>query len=164
MPPTGMYEILHARDHEFVKHGTKRVKREKCVQCGRVVSNIAHHGYPPSLNLGGAGWNGFVYDGYKQAWQRSFHKLMTEAEMPMPLRRVAAEGQICFPDLKGRDQGNFKFLIEKALGDALQEGGWLADDEFYPDPHYEFGGLVGTYIKGEAWTRIMLFATPLEEG
>lgn len=154
-----MYEIEHTRDHEFVKHGRKRVKREKCVQCDHVYSNIVHHGYPQSLNVGGSGFNIHVFQGMKQAWQRRFFTLMTEAEVPSPLSRVTAEGMIVFPDRIGRDQGNFKFLIEKALGDALQEGGWLVDDEFYPEPHYEFGGLVGKYVKDVAQTRIMLFTT-----
>lgn len=158
-------EIQHTRDHEFDRTGRKgaRQKREKCVQCNRVYSNIAHHGVPPSLNLGGAGINGFVYDGYKQAWQKAFKDLIEEAELPRPLKAVSAEGMICFPTRRGRDQGNFKWLIEKALGDALQEGGWLADDEFYPEVHYEFGGLAATYQKGQSWTRLMLFPTPCED-
>lgn len=154
-------EIQHSRDHVFVKHGKARTKREKCVVCNKVVSHIAHHGYPPSLNLGGAGWNGFVYDSYKKAWQKVIVELLGQSGLPRPLKAVTVEGMICFPDRKGRDQGNFKFLLEKACGDALQEGGWLADDEFYPEVHYEFGGLGATYEKGESWTRLVLFPTPI---
>jgi hypothetical protein len=160
-------ELFHARDHEFVKHGPKREKREKCVECNKAFSNILHHGAPPSLNLSAAGGsNPWVFDGIKKVWQKRLTEMLEHADLPRPLRSVVAEGLICFPDRRGRDQGNFRFLLEKALGDALQEGypgisagGWLLDDEFYPEVHYEFGGLSATYIKGASWTRVMIFPT-----
>jgi hypothetical protein len=129
------------------------------VTCGRAYSNIKHHGYPESLNIGGSGWNPHVFQGHKQAWQRAFTDLMADAGLPRPLGKVFAEGQIVFPDRGRRDQGNFKFLIEKALGDALSdpESGWLEDDRFYPVSMYEFGNLQAVYRKDVAELRIMLF-------
>jgi hypothetical protein len=59
------------------------------------------------------------------------------------VRERARRGLCCFPDRIRRDQGNFRYFIEKALGDALVAGGWLefgglADDDW---DHYEFGGM-----------------------
>jgi hypothetical protein len=61
---------------------------------------------------------------------------------------------MCFPDRRRRDQGNHRFIVEKALGDALVAGGWLPDDTW---EHYEFGGLAMRVERGESWTRLMLF-------
>lgn len=33
-----------------------------------------------------------------------------------------------FPLQRGRDEGNFRWMLEKALGDALVTGRWLSDD------------------------------------
>ena len=50
-----------------------------------------------------------------------------------------------FPARRRRDSGNYRVMLEKALGDALVEGGWLPDDT--PE-HYEFGGV--TFTEGAA--------------
>lgn len=163
-------ELFHNRDHAFVKHGSTRQKYEKCVECNKSHSNILHHGSPPSLNLAAAGGsNPWVFDGVKKVWQKRMAEMLEQSGLPRPLERVVAEGMICFPTRHGRDQGNFRFLLEKALGDALQEGfagvstgGWLTDDEFYPEVHYEFGGLSAIHIKGVSWTRLMIFPTPIQ--
>lgn len=150
-------ELFHARDHVFKKKGRKREAGERCVQCGKAHSNILHHGYPRSLNIGGSGWNPFVFQGMKQMWQRRIIEMLGDSGLPQGLEHVLVEGQICFPDRKtDRDQDNFRFLLSKAMGDALEEGGWLARDSW---DHYEFGGLAKTYAAGEAWTRLMVFPT-----
>ena len=59
-----------------------------------------------------------------------------------------------FPNRIKRDQGNFRWMIEKALGDTLVGGGWLPDDTW---DRYEFGGLTYKYEKGVSATRLMLF-------
>jgi hypothetical protein len=46
--------------------------------------------------------------------------------------------------------------VEKALGDALVEGGWLEDDDW---SRFEFGGLAAVYERGVSRTRIMVFPT-----
>jgi hypothetical protein len=150
-------ELMHVRDHVFQKAGRKKQKGERCQQCGKAFSNILHHGYPPSLNLGGSGWNPHVYQGLKQAWQTRLMELLGDSGLPHDLEHVLVEGQICFPDRRtDRDQDNFKFLLSKAMGDALEVGGWLERDSW---DHYEFGGLSKTYAAGEAWTRLVVFPT-----
>jgi hypothetical protein len=64
------------------------------------------------------------------------------------------EGEVTFPDTGRRDQGNYRVILEKALGDALVTGGWLRDDSW---DHYEFGGLTMRVWPGESATRLMIF-------
>jgi hypothetical protein len=66
------------------------------------------------------------------------------------------EGQCTFPDRTRRDQGNHRFMLEKAMGDALVAGGWLEDDDW---SRYEFGGLSAVYEKGVSRTRLMVFGS-----
>lgn len=139
---------------EVVRHHAfeKRAKRG-CAVCGRAKTHIEHAGAPPSMNVLGSG-NQFIYQAHKKAWQEVLIEQLEGAELPRPLNRVLAEGEVTFPDRRKRDQGNHRFFLEKALGDALVEGGWLADDDW---DRFEFGGLAATYEKGVSRTRILLF-------
>jgi hypothetical protein len=74
-------------------------------------------------------------------------------DLPHPCGRLLVEGEITFPTLQRRDQGNFRVLIEKALGDCLTEHEWLEDDAFYPVPFYEFGNLDGPLREGRQAAR-----------
>jgi hypothetical protein len=139
--------LEHVRDHAF----EKRAQRG-CGVCGQAKTHPDHHGWPPSLNVLGDG-NRFAYRAMKEAWEGLFVALLTEAGLDS-CGRIVAEGEITFPDRKRRDQGNHRFLLEKALGDALVIGGWLEDDDW---AHYEFGGLAQRYEKGVCRTRLMLF-------
>lgn len=144
-------EILHVREHPF----KKRDKRG-CDTCQGPKASMLHVGAPPSLNIIGATGSGnrFVYQAVKHAWQSRLIELMKEEGLPTGLSKVMAEGQVCFPDRTKRDCGNYRYILEKALGDALVEGGWLKDDSW---DFYSFGGLEYTYQKGVSWTRLMLF-------
>jgi hypothetical protein len=51
-------------------------------------------------------------------------------------------------------------LIEKALGDTLQDG-WLEDDSW---DFYEFGNLTYRYVRGVSALRLMLFPMALPTG
>lgn len=141
-------EIAHARDHEFVKRSSRG-----CATCGRAKTHWSHHGYPPSLNALGDG-NRFAYRAMKETWEERLGALLGDAELPTGLARVTVEGVLTVPDRKRRDQGNHRFLLEKALGDALVDGGWLEDDDW---SRYEFGGLQLVYEKGVSGMRLMLF-------
>jgi hypothetical protein len=140
--------LEHERDHAFVRQASRG-----CGACGRAKTHPAHHGWPPSLNALGDG-NRFAYRAMKEAWEALFIELLTGADLSGNLDRVVAEGEITFPDLRRRDQGNHRFLLEKALGDALVAGGWLPDDDW---ARYEFGGLAQRYERGVARVRVMLF-------
>jgi hypothetical protein len=59
-----------------------------------------------------------------------------------------------FPDRRRRDEGNFRFFLEKALGDALVSGGWLADDD---GARFSFGSVAFRYERGVRRVRLSLF-------
>lgn len=140
------------RDHAFEKHA-----KRGCATCKGSKTAIQHAGAPPSMNLLGSG-NQFAYQAYKKAWQEAIIERLETADFPRPLGRVLAEGEVTFPDRRKRDQGNHRFFVEKALGDALTEGGWLADDDW---SRYEFGNLTAEFEKGVSRTRLLLFPFPL---
>lgn len=48
--------------------------------------------------------------------------------LPRGQERIEAWATLRFPTRGRRDEGNFRWMLEKALGDALTNGRWLADD------------------------------------
>lgn len=170
-------ELFHRMDHAFaprekrqgVDRKTKRlrwIQPPGCARCGGAKTLLTHHGTPPSFNVFGSGANRFTYQGYKQAWQARFLELLDESGLPRELDYVLVEGELCFPQKaggKGRDQGNFKVVLEKAMGDALEQGGYVGfrkpDGLFVPNDnweHYEFGSLAYRIVPGECWTRLLV--------
>lgn len=143
--------VEHVRDHAF----EKRV-RAGCAVCDRAKTHPNHHGSPPSMNVLGSG-NAFLYQAIKKHWQPLLCDLIEGTDLPRPLGRVLVEGEITFPTKARRDQGNFRGPLEKVLGDALKEGGWLPDDQWFPSSAYEFGNLVAIYEKGVSRVRLTLF-------
>lgn len=186
-PPLEPVTLIHRRDHEFdgpLTVGGVKVQRARCAHCGKAPSNIMHHGYAPSMNVGGSGWNPHVFQGAKKAWMRLWAGYLEETALPrgrwVPdpsvktgrrkgerfegLGSVRVEAQICFPTLGPRDQGNFDYLLHKSFADMLQEEGYIGDDRFYPEQMYVFGGLEARYTPGEASTIVTIFpAWPEEE-
>jgi hypothetical protein len=132
-----------------------------CLRCGRNKGDRAHFGAPASFNVMASGEganNAHVFQNAKQTWQRFFVEALQKSGLPRGLEKVYVEGEITFPDHRDdRDQGNFRVIVEKALGDALQEGGWLKRDSW---DHYEFGQLTKREVSGESATRLMLFPVP----
>lgn len=178
-------ELFHERDHEFVKRpsrpgvgldrkGKPRVIQPPgCERCGGAKTLMTHHGVPPSFNVFGSGANPRVYQDLKHAWQTRILELLEASGLPRQLSYVLIEGELCFPQRaggKGRDQGNFRVVLEKAAGDALEEGGYVGGFKkgvFQPNDnweHYEFGSLAHCVIPGQCWTRLMVFprSEPLE--
>lgn len=158
-------EIVHYRDHKLIK-GPKGSKGCKHVLaggklCGKAKTDPVHHGPPPSLNVSGSGANHFAYQETKKRWQAMLTDLLDATALPKPCEGVLVEGQCCFPDRVRRDQGNFRYFIEKALGDALVAGGWLLDDDW---DSYSFGGLAKTYAKDVSWIKLMIVPVALEAG
>lgn len=153
-------ELLIERDHAFKKKkpdaATGR-KRIGCEVCGRARLDRAHMGSPPSLNDGGSGMDHMAYQALKKAWQAAFVELLDASGLPHGLDGVTVEGLVGFPTRAARDQGNYRWMIEKALGDALQAGGFIADDCFFPVCRYEFGGLQAVHTPGRSWLRLMIF-------
>lgn len=138
--------------HFKKKPGGKR----GCLRCGQAKGDRCHMGAPPSFNALGSG-SPMAYQGMKQQWERLLTDLLLDAGLPKDLGRVVVEGYATFPDRARRDQGNYRVLVEKALGDALATGGWLEDDDW---TRYEFGGLGYRYEKGVSAIRLMVMPSP----
>jgi hypothetical protein len=145
--------LEHVRDHAFGKRMSSG-----CAICKRAKTHPAHHGSPPSMNVLGSG-NQFLYQAIKKWWQPLFTEMFEQADLPRPLAGVLVEGEITFPDRGRRDQGNWRGPLEKIVGDALKEGGWLADDRWFPVCMYEFGNLAAVYEKGVSRLRLTVFPT-----
>jgi hypothetical protein len=154
-------QIEHVRDHAFVKRaqaGCGEVIDDR--PCKRAKTHPLHHGTPPSMNVLGSG-NQFLYQAIRKSWMPLFDRLFDEADLPRGLGRVLVEAEVTFPTRGRRDQGNFRGPLEKVIGDTLKEGGWLADDQWYPAPLYEFGNLTAIYEKDVARVRLTIFPLPV---
>ena len=97
-------------------------------------------GTPPSFNAAtmgrGAHWS--KVRRHKLKWEEWLSYALLEQRVPKNVLRVEAAALLCFPTPQRRDEGNYRVLLEKALGDVLQQGGWLPDDT--PD-RYQFGSV-----------------------
>lgn len=114
---------------------------------------ITHNDVPPSLNQLGSG-NRFKFWRTKKRWQEILTAALTHAELPRGLGRVTVEGEFTFPTRHRRDEGNYRFFVEKALGDALTAGGWLPDDD---STRYSFGAVLFVHEPGVREIRLTLF-------
>jgi hypothetical protein len=86
---------------------------------------------PPSINTNAvrSHWRGFHRA--KKAWQDDFERLLMAARIDRPIAHVGvvyANVILRFPTRHRRDSENFRPVLSKALGDALVNGGWIADD------------------------------------
>jgi hypothetical protein len=150
------------REHAFKKKkpnpetGKKRIGCEVC-NAGRYAAQ--HLGAPPSLNEGGSGMDRMAFQSLKKAWQAAFMVELKASGLPRDLAAVQVEARVGFATRAKRDEGNHRWMIEKALGDALVEGGWLPDDCFYPVRRYSFGNLEGEHSPGRSWLELLLFPT-----
>ena len=77
----------------------------------------------------------------------------SELPRPVPGGQVTAWAELRFQTRRRRDQGNYRTPLEKALGDALVNGGWIPDDT--PD-HFRFERLEIATDPGEPTTWITL--------
>jgi hypothetical protein len=162
-------EVEIRRDHAFRRRDKrwderkgKTVQPPGCVVCGRGKLHAEHLGSPPSLNEGGSGMARMAFQSLKKAWESALTEQLEESGLERGLAGVTVEGLIGFPTRAERDQGNHRWMVEKALGDALVAGGWIPSDCFFPVCRYEFGGLQAVHSPGESWIRLSLF--PRREG
>jgi hypothetical protein len=95
-----------------------------------------------------------MYANLKMLWGELLADALAESGLPQGLAAVMVEGEATFPDRGRRDQGNYRFLLEKALGDALTTGGYIEDDDWQ---RFEFGNLTYRYERGVSRTRLMIF-------
>lgn len=92
-------------------------------------------GTPPSFNKVGHSGNRWAWSREVKKWKGYCMIGLLEARVPKTLAFVRASAVCHFTTNRKRDEGNYRTILEKALGDALQLG-WLDDDD--PD-HFEFG-------------------------
>lgn len=91
------------------------------------------YGVPPSMNrhVGRASRHAFTK--LKRTWQDTFGWALLAAlpgdQRPLPsISPVGVAVELRFTKHRRRDVENFRVLLSKALGDALVQGRWLADD------------------------------------
>lgn len=92
---------------------------------------------PPSMNTSASGYRGNPHKAarVKKTWEGVLMVMLLQGKVPKDMTWCQVSCELRFPQKRTRDEGNFRMLIEKALGDALQQGGYLVDD----DPaHYRF--------------------------
>lgn len=89
---------------------------------------MSYDDVPPSLNTAHSRhWSYFHKT--KRRWQGIFSDLLLASGLPRKQDCVRAEASMRFPVTRRRDEGNFRWMLEKALGDALVSGGWILDDQ-----------------------------------
>lgn len=88
----------------------------------------------------------------KQKLQADMESMLMGLRMPRPLPGPCfAFATLIVPVKRDRDEGNFRTPLEKSLGDALQNGGWLPNDT--PD-FFRFGSVNFELKQGVSETRI----------
>lgn len=88
---------------------------------------------PPSFNRAGMTGSRWKLIGAVKEWRGTLGALMMEARVPRGCSLVVATATLTFPSRRRRDAENFRVVLSKALGDALQDYGAIPDDtaEFY---------------------------------
>lgn len=149
-------EIVHRRDHPFTrKPSTKHV----CYRCGEHRLHPTHGAF--SYRAFGSGSNRFVYQKTKKAWEQMFLDLLGETDLPRPCAHIEVLAQICFPERSTRDEDNHRFVYSKFLGDALQRGGYLRNDDWTSFRFREMDRVEPQ--PGQQWTRLLLMPEYDEE-
>lgn len=114
---------------------------------------------PPSINQVAVGraasrGAGIASTRAKKRLQSDLESMLLVGRVPRPLEYVVAAARLRFARRNSRrDEGNFRTPLEKALGDALVNGGWLADDT--PDT-FRFDRLTFDPEPGEPRTQLLL--------
>ena len=128
-------------------------KRLGCARCGGAKHDPVHLGAPESFNVfASSGWS--VYQAAKKRWATVLVPALAASGLPKGLGSVMVEAEATFPDRAPRDQGNYRVILEKALGDVLEAEGYIEGDDW---TRYSFGDLAYRYEKGVSRTRIIIF-------
>lgn len=85
--------------------------------------------------------------------QREIESLLMASPLKRHCERIEVTASLRFPTSRRRDENNHSWLLDKACGDALQNGGWLPDDT--PD-RYRFVRLTFEEERGPARTRLFI--------
>lgn len=171
------------------KHGDGR-KQLGCANCGEAKYHPGHVGAPPSMNDHSIDRVAFAQ--VKGQWEHAMCLALLASGLPRGLEAATVEVLIGFDQYRDRDEGNLRWMIEKALGDALVHGhlkamkanaetapllglekddkyrqvvipgGWLPSDSFWPRRRYSMGNLEGRHAPGESWTVFRVFPSTRE--
>lgn len=124
------------------------------------VSTLHVNQVPVSLNKIGSRGNRWSYGRAKKQLQEEIAQALMVAAVPRDLGFVEATAMLRFPTLHRRDEGNFRWLLEKCLGDALvgdkkvwPQGLYLPDDDA---EHFRFGAVAFDPERGQPRTLIHL--------
>jgi hypothetical protein len=95
---------------------------------------------PPSMNQKSSGYgaNPHVAARTKNVWEGVLMAMLLKSKLPKGLAWVRVDMELRFPRKRRRDEGNFRMVVEKALGDVMQRFGYIRDDT--PDI-YRFGSV-----------------------
>lgn len=117
---------------------------------------LSYSDVPPSLNRMATRGSHWKVTSAKRRWQAILTDLLTyDAGTPQaPYGRVCASAVLSFPVTRRRDSGNFSWLLEKALGDALVPQ-WIVDDTA---ERFSFAGV--TFTSGAPETALTLCCFP----
>lgn len=88
---------------------------------------------PPSFNRAGMSGSRWTLMKVVKQWREMLGMAMLAAAAPRDCNLVVATATITFPSRRRRDAENFRVVLSKALGDALQDYGAIPDDtaEYY---------------------------------
>lgn len=163
--PVEPVEFTHTPEHGY-KRGPSGSRGCKFELEGGKTCNAARPAalhYLPTVNTTLTGdWA--VYQGALKHWLPWVVLAVAASGLPRGLDSVLIEGLCCFPTKNptgpkgGRDQGNHRGFVEKAIGDALEAGGWIESDTW---TRYEFGNMQHRVVRGERWTRFRVFPNAL---
>lgn len=120
------------------------------------TQTLIYNDTPPSMNDKKSGYGGGHWSrrsGTQKLWQGIFGTLLMATRVPRGITAVRVTANLRFPRAARRDEGNFRMVIEKALGDALTKGGWIPDDE--PE-HYSFERVEFNPERGPKQTVVVL--------
>lgn len=122
------------------------------------TATLELHSTPPSINVTGVGrassrGAAIAQSKVKKRLQADLELVLLAELGRRELGTVQATALLRFPTPRRRDEGNYRAVIEKALGDALTNGSWLVDDtpEFFT-----FGALTFDPELGPARTWLSL--------
>lgn len=93
---------------------------------------------PPSLNRMATRGNRFAVRSAKRSLQNDLTLMLLAERVPEPLTLVKASAELRFAQRRRRDPGNFSWLLEKALGDALAPHDTNAPHRWLPDDTAEY--------------------------
>lgn len=151
-------ELYLERRHAFKrkpKDPATGKKRIGCEVCGAGRLRLQHLGAPPTLNERQK-INRMAYQSMKDAWTDAMRDLIRASALAR-CEAVYVEAQVGFPTRARCDEGNTRWMLEKALGDALVAEGIIPDDSFYPVRRYSMGNVDGVHSPGRSWTRLLVF-------